>query len=158
MRAVLSSGSNMGDARAHLQTVADEFARETIAASSIYATAPWGNTNQPGFLNQSLLVDVDDTPQHLLARCQELEQRAHRVREERWGPRTLDLDLLDCHGVVVETEALRLPHPRMAERAFVLEPLREVAPDWRHPASGQAALELLAALPGQAIRRAPIAG
>ena len=79
MRAVLSSGSNMGDARAHLQTVADEFAGETLAASSIYATAPWGNTDQPDFLNQSLLVDVDDTPHELLARCQKLEQRAHRV-------------------------------------------------------------------------------
>ena len=65
MRAVLSSGSNMGDARAHLQTVADEFAGDTLAASSIYATAPWGNTDQPDFLNQSLLVDVDDTPHGL---------------------------------------------------------------------------------------------
>ena len=90
MRAVLSAGSNMGDARAHLRSVVDEFAGELVAASSIYATAPWGKTDQPDFLNQSLLVEVDQTPLELLQRCQRLENDAQRVREERWGPRTLD--------------------------------------------------------------------
>ena len=81
MRAVLSSGSNMGDARAHLRTVADEFAGELVAASSIYATAPWGKTDQPDFLNQSLLVDVDNTPRELLARCQDLELSLIHISE-----------------------------------------------------------------------------
>ena len=98
MRAVLSSGSNMGDARAHLRAVVDEFADETVAASSIYATAPWGKTDQPDFLNQSLLVEVDQTPHELLDRCQRLENEAERVRVERWGPRTLDVDIVWIEG------------------------------------------------------------
>ena len=128
MRAVLSSGSNMGDARAHLQAVAEEFARETLAASSIYATAPWGKTDQADFLNQSLLVDVDETPRELLARCQDLEQRANRVREERWGPRTLDVDIVWIEGYTSDDPELTVPHPRAHLRRFVLEPWYEMDP------------------------------
>ena len=151
MRAVLSSGSNMGDARAHLQTVADEFAGETLAASSIYATAPWGNTNQPDFLNQSLLVDVDDTPQQLLARCQELEQRAHRVREERWGPRTLDVDIIWIEGYTSDDPELTVPHPRAHLRQFVLEPWLEVDPGAE--LNGASISELLESLEDQGVRK-----
>lgn len=151
MRAVLSSGSNMGDARAHLQTVAEEFARETVAASSIYATAPWGNTNQPDFLNQSLLVDVDDTPQQLLARCQELEQRAHRVREERWGPRTLDVDIIWIESYTSDDPELTVPHPRAHLRQFVLEPWFEMDPG--AVLNGASIGELLENLEDQGVRK-----
>ena len=151
MRAVLSSGSNMGDARAHLQTVADEFARETLDASSIYATAPWGNTNQPDFLNQSLLVDVDDTPQQLLARCQELEQRAHRVRKERWGPRTLDVDIIWIEGYTSDNPELTVPHPRAHLRQFVLEPWFEMDPG--AVLNGASIGELLENLDDQGVRK-----
>ena len=128
MRAVLSTGSNMGDARAHLQMVVDEFADELVAASSIYATAPWGVTDQPDFLNQALLIDVSCTPHELLTRCQDLEQRANRVRERRWGPRTLDVDIVWIEGYVSDDPALTVPHPSAHERQFVLEPWLEVDP------------------------------
>lgn len=151
MRAVLSSGSNMGDARAHLQLVVDEFADETIAASSLYATAPWGNTDQPDFLNQSLLVDVDDTPHELLARCQELEQRAGRVREERWGPRTLDVDIVWIEGYTSDDPELTVPHPRAHLRQFVLAPWLEVDPD--AVLDGTRVSELLDGLGDQGVRK-----
>ena len=128
MRAVLSSGSNMGDARAHLRTVADEFAGELVAASAIYATAPWGKTDQPDFLNQSLLVEVDQTPLELLQRCQRLENDAQRVREERWGPRTLDVDIIWIEGYTSDDPVLTVPHPRAHLRRFVLEPWLEIDP------------------------------
>ena len=96
----------MGDAHAHLRAVVDEFAGELVAASSIYATAPWGKTDQPDFLNQSLLVEVDQTPLELLQRCQRLENDAQRVREERWGPRTLDVDIIWIEGYTSDDPVL----------------------------------------------------
>lgn len=131
MRAVLSTGSNMGDSRARLASVVDEFAAELVAASSIYSTPPWGGVEQQDFLNQILIVDVDQTPQELLERCQSLEQKADRVRDIRWGPRSLDVDVVALYRdtgepVTVDTETLTVPHPRAHERAFVLVPWREV--------------------------------
>lgn len=128
MRAVLSSGSNMGDARAFLRSVLDEFDGEVVRASSVYATAPWGKTDQPDFLNQSVLVDVDDSPHELLARCQKLERQAERVREERWGPRTLDVDIVWIEGYTSQDPELTVPHPRAHLRQFVLEPWLEMDP------------------------------
>lgn len=151
MRAVLSSGSNMGDARAHLSTVADEFAGELVAASSIYATAPWGKTDQPDFLNQSLLADVDNTPRELLARCQDLEQRANRVREERWGPRTLDVDIVWIEGYTSQDPELTVPHPRAHLRQFVLQPWLEMDPDAE--LNGVRVAALLADLDDQEVRK-----
>lgn len=151
MRAVLSSGSNMGDARAHLQSVADEFAGEILAVSSIYATAPWGKTDQADFLNQSLLVDVDETPRELLARCQDLEQRANRVREERWGPRTLDVDIVWIEGYTSDDPELTVPHPRAHLRRFVLEPWFEVDPG--AVLNGTRISELLEGLEDQGVRK-----
>ena len=112
----------------------------------------------PWFTNGVARLEGAAEPGWLLAQLHATEAAHDRARPYPNAPRTLDLDLLDCHGAVVETQALRLPHPRMAERAFVLEPLAEVAPDWRHPVMGQGAAELLAALPVQAIRRAATAG
>ena len=151
MRAVLSSGSNMGDARAHLQSVADEFAGEILAASSIYATAPWGKTDQADFLNQSLLVDVDENPRELLARCQDLEQRANRVREERWGPRTLDVDIVWIEGYTSDDPELTVPHPRAHLRRFVLEPWYEMDPGAL--LNGARIGELLESLEDQGVRK-----
>ena len=151
MRAVLSSGSNMGDARAHLQTVADEFAGETLAASSIYATAPWGKTDQPDFLNQSLIVEVDETPRELLARCQRLEEEADRVRVERWGPRTLDVDIVFIDGYTSDDPDLTVPHPRAHLRQFVLEPWLEMDPTAE--LNGSSIRELLDGLEDQGVRK-----
>lgn len=131
MRAVLSTGSNMEDSRAHLASVEEEFADELVAASSVYRTAPWGGVEQPDFFNQILIVDVTEFPHELLARCQRLEQEAHRVRDIRWGPRTLDVDIVALYSdsgeeITVDTPDLTVPHPRAHERAFVLLPWLEV--------------------------------
>ncbi|SIS45048.1 2-amino-4-hydroxy-6-hydroxymethyldihydropteridinediphosphokinase [Corynebacterium appendicis CIP 107643] len=131
MRAVLLTGSNLEDSRAHLASVEKDFADELVAASRIYRTAPWGGVDQDDFLNQILIVDVAETPHELLARCQRLEQDAHRVREVRWGPRTLDVDIVALYGdggeeITVDTPELTVPHPRAHERAFVLVPWLEV--------------------------------
>ncbi|WP_342318417.1 2-amino-4-hydroxy-6-hydroxymethyldihydropteridine diphosphokinase [Corynebacterium mayonis] len=129
MRAVLSVGSNMDDSRAHLARVVDNFRSELIAHSSLYATAPWGGVRQPDFLNQTLIVEVDATPKELLARCQRLEKEANRVREVRWGPRTLDVDIITIDGMQSQDPQLTLPHPRAHERAFVLIPWLEIEPE-----------------------------
>lgn len=151
MRAVLSSGSNMGDARAFLRSVLDEFDEEIVRASSVYATAPWGKTDQPDFLNQSVLVDVDDSPHELLARCQKLERQAERVREERWGPRTLDVDIVWIEGYTSQDPELTVPHPRAHLRQFVLEPWLEMDPA---AALGATPVrELLAGLEDQGVRK-----
>lgn len=129
MRAVLSIGSNMEDRRALLQTVFDEFASETVAASPVYATPPWGVTDQGDFLNAVLIVDVDCTPLELLRRGQKLEEAAERVRVRRWGPRTLDVDIVQIDGVESDDPELTLPHPYAHQRAFVLVPWLAADPD-----------------------------
>ncbi|GAA1474874.1 2-amino-4-hydroxy-6-hydroxymethyldihydropteridine diphosphokinase [Corynebacterium aurimucosum] len=144
MRAVLSIGSNMEDRRALLQTVFDEFADETIAASPVYATPPWGVTDQDEFLNAVLIVDVDCTPLELLRRGQKLEEAAERVRVRHWGPRTLDVDIVQIDGVTSEDPELTLPHPYAHERAFVLVPW--LAADEHAQLNGTLVRELIADL------------
>ncbi|WP_165241163.1 2-amino-4-hydroxy-6-hydroxymethyldihydropteridine diphosphokinase [Corynebacterium lizhenjunii] len=129
MRAVLSIGSNMGNRRALLQTVLDDFAAETVAVSPFYTTAPWGVEDQEDFLNAVLIVDVDLTPLELLHRAQALEQAAERVRQRRWGPRTLDVDIVDIEGYSSQDPVLTVPHPHAHERAFVLVPWLAIDPD-----------------------------
>lgn len=144
MRAVLSIGSNMEDRRALLQTVFDEFADETIAASPVFATPPWGVTDQDEFLNAVLIVDVDCTPLELLRRGQKLEESAERVRVRHWGPRTLDVDIVQVDGVTSEDPELTLPHPYAHERAFVLVPW--LAADEHAQLNGTPVRELIADL------------
>ncbi|OFT65957.1 2-amino-4-hydroxy-6-hydroxymethyldihydropteridine diphosphokinase [Corynebacterium sp. HMSC05D03] len=144
MRAVLSIGSNMEDRRALLQTVFDEFADETIAASPVYATPPWGVTDQDEFLNAVLIVDVDCTSLELLRRGQKLEEAAERVRVRHWGPRTLDVDIVQIDGVTSEDPELTLPHPYAHERAFVLVPW--LAADEHAQLNGTLVRELIADL------------
>lgn len=144
MRAVLSIGSNMEDRRALLQTVFDEFAAETVAASPIYATPPWGVTDQDEFLNAVLIVDVDCTPLELLRRGQKLEEAAERVRVRHWGPRTLDVDIVQIDGVTSDDPELTLPHPYAHERAFVLVPW--LAADEHAELNGTPVRELIAGL------------
>lgn len=99
------------------------------AVSSVYRTPPWGKTDQPDFLNACAGLRTDLAPGALLTLCLETERGLHRERIERWGPRTIDIDLLDHDGRQMDSETLILPHPRMTERAFVLVPLAEIAPD-----------------------------
>lgn len=154
MRAVISAGSNVGASRAHLASVAEEFAVELLAASSIYATAPWGGVEQPDFLNQSFLIDVPsgpNAPRALLERCQRLEQEANRTRDVRWGPRTLDVDIVDIEGYTSDDPELTVPHPRAHLREFVLVPWLEIDPHAKlldRPVS-----EILAELEPQGVRK-----
>lgn len=146
--AVLSIGSNMDDSRELLDSVYRDFVGkgQLRAASSIYRTPAWGVEDQPDFLNAILLVEVDQTPLELLHRGQELENAAGRVRVQKWGPRTLDVDIVaawdsDATEITSDTEELRLPHPHAHERAFVLQPWLEVNPD--AVLGGQRVAELL---------------
>ena len=144
MHAVLSIGSNMEDRRALLQTVFDEFAAETIAVSPVYATPPWGVTDQDEFLNAVLIVDVEESPLELLHRGQKLEEAAERVRVRHWGPRTLDVDIVQIDGVTSTDPELTLPHPYAQERAFVLVPW--LAADPHAELNGTPVSELIASL------------
>jgi len=129
-RAVLSIGSNIGDSLAHLQGVVDGLREWIVAVSPVYATAPWGGVEQQDFLNATLIVDDPGTDcLGWLRRGQQLEADADRVREQRWGPRTLDVDVVTCDGIRSDDPELTLPHPRAHERAFVLVPWLDVEPD-----------------------------
>ncbi|ROZ88739.1 2-amino-4-hydroxy-6-hydroxymethyldihydropteridine diphosphokinase [Gordonia sp. OPL2] len=124
--AVLSAGSNIGDRLAHLTSVTDRLAGDLIAVSPVYSTPPWGGVEQGDFYNITLIASADRNPYEWLELCHELEQAADRTRDIRWGPRTLDVDVISvvADGDVVRSEdpTLLLPHPRAAERAFVLVP------------------------------------
>lgn len=131
MRAVLSIGSNMDDREKLLDTVFREFADQTVAASPVYSTPPWGVTDQDEFLNAVLIVDVEEAPIELLRRGQKLEQAADRQRIQHWGPRTLDVDIVDIDDYVSDDPELTVPHPYAHERAFVLVPWLAADPDAR---------------------------
>jgi len=131
-RAYLALGSNLGDRLAHLQLAVDGVAGaegvELIAVSRVYETAPVGGPPQDAYLNAVVAVDTGLDPHALLALAQRIERAAQRVRDERWGPRTLDVDVLLYDDVRLTDPDLTLPHPRLWERGFVLAPLRDVAP------------------------------
>jgi 2-amino-4-hydroxy-6-hydroxymethyldihydropteridine diphosphokinase len=104
-------------------------ATHVIARSSVIETPPWGKTDQPAFLNMAVALETSLSPEDLLRQIQAIERALGRQRIEHWGPRTLDLDILCYEGESRDTPALRLPHPFLTERRFVLEPLAEIAPD-----------------------------
>ena len=130
-RAVLSIGSNLGDRLEHLRYAVRELASagDVAAVSPVYSTAPVGGPEQPDYLNAVVLLDTDLHQEELLEVCHYLEDQAGRVRTERWGPRTLDLDIVAYDAVVSDDPSLTLPHSRAAERAFVLRPWLDVDPD-----------------------------
>jgi 2-amino-4-hydroxy-6-hydroxymethyldihydropteridine diphosphokinase len=127
---VLSIGSNLGDRLAHLQGAVDAMRPWLRAVSPVYETAPWGPVEQDDYLNAVLLVDdATATPKDWLERAQAAEQAAGRSRSVRWGPRTLDVDVVAVDDVRSDDAELTLPHPRAAERAFVLVPWLAADPD-----------------------------
>lgn len=129
-RAFLGLGSNLGDRAALLDAAVDRLvAVGLVAVSPRYETDPVGGPEQDPFLNLVVELDTDLSPRQLLAVCGRLEAAASRVRIERWGPRTLDVDVLWVDGVAVSEPDLEVPHPRMWARRFVLAPLRDLAPD-----------------------------
>jgi len=147
MRAVLSIGSNMDDRVELLRTVFTEFREDIVAASPVYATPPWGVTDQDEFLNAVLIVDVEESPLELLRRGQKLEEAAERVRVRHWGPRTLDVDIVDIEGYSSADAELTVPHPYAHERAFVLIPWLAAEPAAK--LKGQDVSALVAALDPQ---------
>lgn len=131
-KAYISLGSNQGDRMELLRkAVAMLNAKEAtrvLCASSVYETAPVGYVDQPPFLNAVVAIETELSPHELLAACQAIEAALGRVRTVRWGPRTIDLDIILIDDLQIDDERLTVPHPRMAERAFVLVPLAEIAP------------------------------
>jgi 2-amino-4-hydroxy-6-hydroxymethyldihydropteridine diphosphokinase len=157
--ALIALGGNVGDVRAALSRAITAFCDGTavrlLARSSDYCTPPWGVTEQPPFINCAIVAETELSPQAMLARAQSVERQfgRDRAREERWGPRTLDIDLIDYDGVAVNTPGLTLPHPRALERAFVLAPLAEIVPDRR--IAGMRIADALALLDRTGIERLP---
>lgn len=132
----------------------DQSPCKLIKASTLIETAPFGVTDQPNFVNGVATIATKLAPQQLMAHLHDLELQADRRRTLRWGPRTLDLDLIDYDGKVLAGEGekqghslpLVLPHPGIAARDFVLKPLAEIAPNWHHPITGKTPQEMLDAL------------
>jgi 2-amino-4-hydroxy-6-hydroxymethyldihydropteridine diphosphokinase len=131
--ALIGLGSNIGDKRANIARaialLTEKGDIRVVAASRLYRTAPWGVHDQDWFVNACISVATRLSPRDLLARCLAVEQAMGRVRTERWGPRVIDVDVLAYRDAAIDEPGLTLPHPRLTERAFVLVPLQEIAPD-----------------------------
>lgn len=160
-------GSNVGDRLGHFRTALAEIgelrATEIVRVSSVYDTAPWGVTDQGRFLNAVLELRTGLPPSELLEELAGVESRCGRVRHERWGPRTIDLDILLYDDRVIDGKDLTVPHPRLAQRAFVLVPLAELEPALEVPGLGATVSALLEQLGDEAldVERAgppPVAG
>jgi 2-amino-4-hydroxy-6-hydroxymethyldihydropteridine diphosphokinase len=134
-RAYLGIGSNLGDRLEYLQLAVDDLAAadgiNVVAVSPVYETAPVGGPEQPDYLNAVVAVDTARSPRALLELAHTIEAHAERARTVRWGPRTLDVDLLLVGDERVDEPDLVVPHPRMSERAFVVVPLADLDPAWR---------------------------
>lgn len=131
--AALGLGGNIGNPAAAMAQALDyideEKACRVEAVSRLYRTPPWGKTDQADFFNCCALVSTSLEPEPLLELCLDIEKRMKRVRNERWGPRTIDIDVLTYDDLTMHTPRIELPHPRMTQRGFVLLPLADIAPD-----------------------------
>ncbi len=134
--AYLLTGGNVGDRQRNLAAAADHITREcgpVVKSSAVYETAPWGNSRQPAFLNQVLLVQTSLPARKLLNQLLIIEERMGRKREEKYGPRLIDIDLLFFNADIIRLPHLHVPHPEMLKRRFVMQPLAEIAPEFIHP-------------------------
>lgn len=150
MRAFVGLGSNLGEREAMIRLALDDLARlpgtKLIRASSLYDTEPVGDVEQPNFLNAVAQLDTELTARQLLWNLQLIEKRLGRTRTRRYGPRTIDLDLLLFGNLIVEEPDLQVPHPELTRRSFVLVPLVELDPLLVHPVSGDTLLDHLSRL------------
>jgi 2-amino-4-hydroxy-6-hydroxymethyldihydropteridine diphosphokinase len=154
-QAFLSLGSNLGNREAHLLEALDRLEAagiHTLRRSSIYETEPQDLPNQPWFLNLVVNVETELFPRLLLARAQAIELGMGRRRMVSKGPRPIDIDILLFGNFVIRARELQVPHPRMSERRFVLEPLNELAPDLPHPVTGKTIREMLSEVHAQIVR------
>jgi 2-amino-4-hydroxy-6-hydroxymethyldihydropteridine diphosphokinase len=152
----IALGSNVGDRAQNLRLAREQLDAadlRVLRASSIYETAPRDVENQPWFLNQVLECETDLFPRQLLARLQNIERAMGRKRRVAKGPREIDLDILLYGSAVVKAPELEVPHPRLAERRFVLEPLAELAPEKRHPGTRKTMREMLADVADQVVKK-----
>jgi len=140
----IGSGSNLGDRLTALDTAAKLLAPDVrvLKASKVYETPPWGYEDQPAFLNQVLQVETELDPPALLMVLKRIEQKMGRKATFLYGPRGIDLDILFYDGLIYSTDSLQIPHPLASERAFVLVPMREIAPEFIHPVLGKTIAEL----------------
>ncbi len=149
MRAALSIGSNMGDRRSYIEEALRQLAQRagTLAAvSGFIETAPYGYTAQENFLNGAVILETTLQPHDLLSVIHDIEENLHRVRIIRWGPRTIDIDIVLFDDRIVEEDDLTIPHSDFRNRSFVLRPLAEIAPNWIDPVTGKTVAALLEAL------------
>jgi len=151
---IIALGSNLGDKAANIAAaithLEEDGAVRVVARSRNFATDPWGKLDQDWFVNACVAVETKLSPRELLVRCKAIEREMGRVTIERWGPRIIDLDLLIYDDTVLNEPDLILPHPHMAERAFVLAPLMDIAPDLAF--GGRSVRELYAAVDKAGIR------
>jgi 2-amino-4-hydroxy-6-hydroxymethyldihydropteridine diphosphokinase len=152
----LGLGSNMGDRRAHLADAIVGLQASDLRitrASSVYETAPQDVPDQPWFLNQVVEAETDLFPKQLLSRARKVERALGRKRGVAKGPRIIDIDILLFGDSIIDADDLQIPHPRMLERRFVLEPLAEIAPDLRFPINNKTIREMLNSVASQAARK-----
>jgi 2-amino-4-hydroxy-6-hydroxymethyldihydropteridine diphosphokinase len=145
-KAYLLTGGNEGDRFLHMQearTNIELICGHLLQVSSLYETAPWGKTDQPDFLNQVILIDTKLSPDELLHAILSIEEKGGRKRTVKNAPRTIDIDILFYNKLILEKPGLSIPHPRIADRRFVLEPLNEISPGFIHPVIGKTIHQLL---------------
>jgi 2-amino-4-hydroxy-6-hydroxymethyldihydropteridine diphosphokinase len=151
----IALGSNMGDRVDSLEKAIQMLTPEIqlVSKSSIYETDPWGYEDQDAFLNQVIHAETKLEPQGVLVKLKSIESEMGRQETFRYGPRVIDLDLLFYNDLILSTDKLQIPHPQIPNRAFVLIPLREIAPDLNHPALGQSITELAAEVSKKGVRK-----
>ena len=148
--AYLLTGGNIGNRKDNLAIAWKHISVQCghiINSSSLYETAAWGKTDQPAFLNQALEIQTELTAPQLLKKLLNIEKQTGRVRKEKYGPRIIDIDILLFNDEIHNFPLLKIPHPEMQNRRFVLEPLAEIAPEIIHPVSKKTIVELLAICP-----------
>ena len=158
MKAYLGLGSNIGNRLRNLQSVLDHLNVVTgislEAVSPVYETNPIGGPAQPEYLNAAIEIETDKCPEKLLKHCLDIEKKMGRYRRERWEPRIIDIDVLLYGKLILNSPNLVIPHPFMHERAFVLQPLADIAPDIVHPVLGLTVNEMLARIEKSGITKA----
>ena len=149
-KAYLLIGGNEGNRLFHLQQAVaniDRFCGEVIQQSSIYETAPWGKQDQPAFLNQAILIQTALDAGALMRTILEVEEKLGRKRGEKYGPRIIDIDILFFNDEIIGLPRLKIPHPEIQDRRFVLEPMNEIAPTYVHPVFKKTINQLLKECP-----------